>query len=75
MLPMPIKMIRTRDGRRYRLLRYETKKYVITFGEVYAPVGLSCKHGLPKKFLRDEVEILDAELTEELLQELAAEAP
>lgn len=75
MLPPPTRLVRTRDGRRYILLRKDTAKYVVTQGEVYSVSGLSAKFGPTKRFLTEHVTIEDTEYTEELLQTLKAQNP
>ncbi len=63
-----------KTGKRY-VYSGEHRDVVVCKGEVERISGLSAAHGLDKRFKRDAVWVQDADLTEQLLRELAEQNP
>lgn len=78
MLPVPIQIAVTNDGRKYivktvvqRVIGRRLEPHtVLCFGEVLSVSGYSTRHGPDKKFLVRSVTVLDAERTPDVLEEL-----
>lgn len=73
---IPIKLVKVQaNGKRYILLREDLGRgKVYVKGDVLRVSGHSATHGPNRCFLRNRVDILDVDMTEETLQELLAEA-
>ncbi len=69
----PVRLVRVRaNGRRFLFLN-EHRDIVECRGEVQCVNGFSAQHGPNRRFKRNRVEILEVDLTENLLQELLEE--